>query len=265
MSLISSFPRKRESILVWLFLLIDRSCGVPLAFPASGLLSCLSKKVAKEDTPAAAPSGHPALQVRSRTPGFATAHPCAGCERTRLLRVPAARPLLRPRAAANGAREEAHIPCAQKRERRTEVKSRCCSALLCSCLCAHGMCAALPGPPLAAARPRRKSPQGRRDGSRRFRSQHTDVLSAEPAADSRTRSTGSAEGAALGVHFFWLLFFVQALRRRSGANGGAGPEGAKGRMPVVKKSDPLGQRPSGSFASAMNPLGAGGVEALLPQ
>jgi len=34
---------------------------------------------------------------------------------------------------------------------------------------------------------------------------------------------------------FLGYFFARALRRRSGANGGAGPEGAKGRMPGVKK------------------------------
>jgi hypothetical protein len=37
--------------------------------------------------------------------------------------------------------------------------------------------------------------------------------------------------------FFWLLFFGEALRRRSGANAAGGPEGAEGRMPGVKKSD----------------------------
>jgi hypothetical protein len=36
---------------------------------------------------------------------------------------------------------------------------------------------------------------------------------------------------------FWLLFFGEALRRRSGANAAGGPEGAEGRRPGVKKSD----------------------------
>jgi len=34
-----------------------------------------------------------------------------------------------------------------------------------------------------------------------------------------------------------LLSLAQALRRRSGANGEAGPEGAQGRMPGVTESD----------------------------
>jgi hypothetical protein len=41
----------------------------------------------------------------------------------------------------------------------------------------------------------------------------------------------------VGSPFFWLLFFGEALRRRSGANAEGGPEGAKGRRPGVKKSD----------------------------
>jgi hypothetical protein len=40
---------------------------------------------------------------------------------------------------------------------------------------------------------------------------------------------------AAGCVFLWLPFFAQALRRRSGANSGAGRVAAKGRMPGVKK------------------------------
>ena len=37
------------------------------------------------------------------------------------------------------------------------------------------------------------------------------------------------------LSFLVTFFFARALRRRSGANGAAGPEGAEGRMPGVKK------------------------------
>src|SRR5690349_18877352 len=62
-----------------------------------------------------------------------------------------------------------------------------------------------------------------------------DGLSAKPGRPQRTRRL--AAGASPGCPFSWLLLFGQALRRRSGANGGAGPEGAEGRMPGVKRSD----------------------------
>ena len=47
-----------------------------------------------------------------------------------------------------------------------------------------------------------------------------------------------------------VTFFAQALRRRSGANSGAGREAAEGRMPGVKK---------------VTRSSAGGVEALAPK
>ncbi len=44
------------------------------------------------------------------------------------------------------------------------------------------------------------------------------------------------EGARYWVPFLFAYFlFGQALRRWSGANGEAGPEGAEGRMPGVKR------------------------------
>ena len=49
-------------------------------------------------------------------------------------------------------------------------------------------------------------------------------------------------GASPGCPFSWLLLFGQALRRRSGANGEAGPEGAEGRMPGVKTAAPDASR-----------------------
>jgi hypothetical protein len=40
------------------------------------------------DTPTAAPSGHPALRVRGRRPGFADGTSCACGERARIVRAP---------------------------------------------------------------------------------------------------------------------------------------------------------------------------------
>jgi hypothetical protein len=48
---------------------------------------------------------------------------------------------------------------------------------------------------------------------------------------------GPKARARVGRAFSWLLLFARALRRRSGANAVGGPEGAKGRMPGVKRSD----------------------------
>jgi hypothetical protein len=110
------------------------------------------------------------------------------------------------------------------------------------------------GPRLPRLADAEKAAQRARAGCARVRSRHMDVLSGNPGGRERTWRAGCPEGAAVGVHFFWLLFFVQALRRRSGANSGAGPEGAEGRMPGVKKSDPLGRRTSGSSAFASDPL-----------
>src|SRR5262249_4422828 len=64
---------------------------------------------------------------------------------------------------------------------------------------------------------------------------YTDVHSANPGAPSRTRRTRMCGGRATPGCVSLVTFFAQALRRRSGANSGAGPEGAQGRMPGVKK------------------------------
>jgi len=47
---------------------------------------------------------------------------------------------------------------------------------------------------------------------------------------------------AAGGVFLWLSFFAQALRRRSGANSAAGGGAAEGRMPGVKKGNPLARK-----------------------
>ncbi len=52
-----------------------------------------------------------------------------------------------------------------------------------------------------------------------------DVPSTNPVTRSRSRRTGCPATGTRGCPFFWFLFFGQALRRRSGANGGAGPKG----------------------------------------
>ena len=62
------------------------------------------------------------------------------------------------------------------------------------------------------------------------------------AGVSQTRALRSV------LSFLVTFFFARALRRRSGANSGAGPEGAEGRMPGVKKE--------------VTRSSAGGVEAL---
>ncbi len=59
--------------------------------------------------------------------------------------------------------------------------------------------------------------------------------SSEPRS-TLAKSEGRMPGdRATGGVFLWLSLFAQALRRRSGANSGAGRVAAKGRMPGVKK------------------------------
>jgi hypothetical protein len=93
-----------------------------------------------------------------------------------------------------------------------------------------------------------EKPEGARARCARGRCAHMDVRSATPGTRSRTWRAGCPEGALLGVCFFRLPFFAQALRRRSGANSEAGREAAEGRMPGVKKGDSLARRASESFA-----------------
>ena len=64
-------------------------------------------------------------------------------------------------------------------------------------------------------------------------------------ADSEGRMPGER---VTGGVFLWLSFFAQALRRRSGANSGAGRVAAKGRMPGVKK---VTRSPEASGSSAL--------------
>ena len=80
-----------------------------------------------------------------------------------------------------------------------------------------------------------EKPAGWRAGCAPVRCQHTDVLSANlrsALANPQGRMPG---GRAIRGVLSLVTFFAQALRRRSGANSAAGPEGAEGRMPGVKK------------------------------
>ena len=91
-----------------------------------------------------------------------------------------------------------------------------------SCFCAQER-AASTGSPYGAAGSGRKGPQGRREGSRRFRCQHTDVLSAEPGRCLRTRRAGARRAHRPGCPFSWLLLFGQAKRSDSPAGMRAKP------------------------------------------
>jgi hypothetical protein len=86
------------------------------------------------------------------------------------------------------------------------------------------------GPRAAAVGRRGKAPLFEAMDGRVRRRPPTGEQRREPVRLHRT-------GASVGSPFFWLLFFGEALRRRSGANAEGGPEGAKGRRPGVKKSD----------------------------
>ncbi len=94
--------------------------------------------------------------------------------------------------------------------------------------------AAETGPPVA----RRAHGGTARRVARRMRASS---LNAQGRASSEPRSAFAhsqgrmPEERAIGGVFLWLPFFAQALRRRSGANSGAGRVAAKGRMPGVKK------------------------------
>jgi hypothetical protein len=87
----------------------------------------------------------------------------------------------------------------------------------------------------------RKLPEGARRWIAALAKQYMDVLSEQPGHGEKHRAVRIADAkraTAPGARPFWLLF--GALRRRSGANGAAGPEGAEGRMPgVMPKSNPL--------------------------
>ena len=104
------------------------------------------------------------------------------------------------------------------------------------------------GAPYGAASRRRNSPKGgaqatawmpeveQRRSSCRMRASS---LSAQGCAVSEPRSLLADPqgrmpgGRAIRGVLSLVTFFAQALRRRSGANSEAGPEGAKGRMPAV--------------------------------
>jgi hypothetical protein len=84
--------------------------------------------------------------------------------------------------------------------------------------------AAQTGAPCGAASARRKSPQGGAQDARPVRCAHMGVRSANPVARSRTRSAGCPESAPPGVSFFGCFLCTS------------------------KESNPLGRRPSVSFA-----------------
>jgi hypothetical protein len=216
------------------------SCG------GAGHFSLLAqRKVTKRNAPRLPrPSGILPCGCARGLRGSQTAHPCTDCERTRIVRAPAARPFLRPRAAANGGPgSSAHSMCAEagagaqaraQAQARTQARAGAVtgnppqSIALAS---AHMECALLPGPVRARRAHGGKVAQRSRAQCARVRSQHTDVLSANPVVRSRSRRAGCPQTAPGGCPFFGLLFFGQA-----------------------KKSDPLGRRPSGSIALASNPL-----------
>jgi len=100
---------------------------------------------------------------------------------------------------------------------------------------AGARCFGFPGSPLHCGGSGRRGPAGVRAMDRahsvactRTCSQRNPGAGADPAR--RMRGGRNALGC-----ISLLTFFVQALRRRSGANSGAGREAAKGRMPEVKK------------------------------
>ncbi len=87
--------------------------------------------------------------------------------------------------------------------------------------------------PLAAVRRRPKGPQEGREGSRPCRAGAG--MHRRGTGRRRTHPPGQRlKGAARGSPFFGS-FLWRRLRRRSGANRTAGPAGAEGRMPGVKK------------------------------
>ena len=102
---------------------------------------------------------------------------------------------------------------------------------LCCCFCGR-----MPpnGAPCGAASGRRKSPKGRAQDAREFAActrmciQRTPQPARGPAGQDARRARHLG-----GVSL--VTFFAQALRRRSGANSGAGRKAAEGRMPGVKK------------------------------
>ena len=70
----------------------------------------------------------------------------------------------------------------------------------------------------------------------RGRSLHVYGCTSGEPRSTVAKSEGRMPGdRATGGVFLWLSFFAQALRRRSGANSGAGRVAAEGRMPGVKK------------------------------
>ena len=201
--------------------------------------------------------GVPCASRRRR--GRLIARPCANSRRARIVRAP----LRAISAVACDARHRDGAGIHEAGHPWPTPRSSEANELLCFALLLLRQDAAKPGAPYGAASRRRKSPQGWRAGCAPVRCSYTDVRSANPAAGSRTRRAGEgkdARGRATqeqlpdarrarhlgGVSLVTL--FAQALRRRSGANSGAGPEGAEGRMPGVKK---------------VTRSSAGGAEALL--
>ena len=143
-------------------------------------------------------------------------------------RASCARPcgLIRPAStAADGDPGKAARSCAQKRTAEAQRSE----SLLCSCfswflflllllllLLRAGACRFYRAP-YGAAGSGRKGPQGRREGSRRFRRQRRDALSTEPGHCLRTCRAGARQAHRSGCPFSWLLLFGQAKRSDSPA------------------------------------------------
>ena len=173
--------------------------------------------------------------ARGRSGGSLTAHPCADSERARIVRAPlwafssapSPRPRGNPERAKRGrpGRRSRGMTSESLRARRP-VKARTQRLLL------------LTWVPLCRGEGRThqvRACAGRREGSRRFcRSPWMDCRQ-NPGCPQRILR--EAKGAVPRVCSLWLLSLAQALRRRSGANGEAGPEGAQGRMPAVTESN----------------------------
>jgi hypothetical protein len=90
------------------------------------------------------------------------------------------------------------------------------------------------GAPCGAASGRRKSPKGRAHDARAFAAR-TRMCAQRTPQPARGLGGQDARRARHRGCVSLVTFFAQALRRRSGANSGAGREAAEGRMPGVKK------------------------------
>jgi len=232
----------------------------------AGNFLCLCKESNQRNTPrGGAPSGHPALQVRERTPGFAECTSlCIQRTRAHRARAPAGCSCVRsprhtgPRlggilpqkqqlallARPSPCCSECRVSAARVAMLGTANGAVCCTAaihpwtallrvvwdgarlLVAFALCSC-FCGRMPpnGAPCGAASGRRKSPQGRAQDAREFAECTRMCIQRTPEHDRAPGGQDARKARHRGCVSL-VTFFAQALRRRSGANSEAGGSAA---------------------------------------